>query len=54
MLCSFAIDARIPKYERSQNVNLVEAGAFFLAGPFGPALADAVTIFAGRRGKPMS
>jgi AsmA protein len=32
------IDALIPKYERSQNFNLVDVGAFFLAGPFGPVL----------------
>ncbi len=32
------IDALIPKYERSQNFNLVDIGAFYLAGPFGPAL----------------
>jgi hypothetical protein len=38
MLYSIDIDALIPKYERSQNFNLVDVGAFFLAGPFGPAL----------------
>ncbi|MHB8845688.1 MAG: AsmA family protein [Nitrospirota bacterium] len=32
------IDALITKYERSQNFNLVDVGAFFLAGPFGPVL----------------
>jgi AsmA protein len=32
------IDALIPKYERSQNFSLVDVGAFFLAGPFGPIL----------------
>jgi uncharacterized protein involved in outer membrane biogenesis len=32
------IDALIPKYERSQNFNLVDVGAFFLTGPFGPVL----------------
>jgi AsmA protein len=30
------IDALIPKYERSQNFNLVDVGAYFLVGPFGP------------------
>jgi AsmA protein len=30
------IDALIMKYERSQNFNLVDVGAFALAGPFGP------------------
>ena len=30
------IDALIMKYERSQNFNLVDVGAFILAGPFGP------------------
>jgi len=30
MLYSMDIDALIPKYERSQNFNLVDVGAFFL------------------------
>jgi hypothetical protein len=38
MLYGLDIDALIPKYERSQNFNLVDVGAFFLAGPFGPVL----------------
>jgi AsmA protein len=38
MLTSIDIDALIPKYERSQNFNLVDVGAYFLAGPFGPVL----------------
>ncbi len=38
MLNGIDIDALIPKYERSQNFNLVDVGAFFLAGPFGPVL----------------
>jgi AsmA protein len=38
MLYSMDIDALIEKYERSQNFNLVDVGAFFLAGPFGPVL----------------
>ena len=38
MLSGLDIDALIPKYERSQNFNLVDVGAFFLAGPFGPVL----------------
>lgn len=38
MLYNMDIDALIPKYERSQNFNLVDVGAFFLAGPFGPVL----------------
>jgi len=54
MLYRFDIDALIPKYERSQNFNLVEAGAFFLAGPFGPALTKVAILFAGSRGQPMS
>jgi AsmA protein len=37
-LTSIDIDALIPKYERSQNFNLVDVGAYFLAGPFGPIL----------------
>lgn len=39
MLYSIDIDALIPKLERSRNFNLVDVGAFFLAGPFGPALS---------------
>ncbi len=38
MLHSIDIDALISKFERSQNFNLVDLGAFFLAGPFGPVL----------------
>ena len=32
------IDALILKYERSQNFNLVDVGAYLLVGPFGPVL----------------
>ena len=32
----FDIDALVMKYERSQNFNLLDVGAFLLAGPFGP------------------
>ncbi|MBN1828719.1 MAG: AsmA family protein [Deltaproteobacteria bacterium] len=38
MLNNIDIDALVAKYERSQNFNLVDVGAFFLAGPFGPVL----------------
>ena len=38
MLYNMDIDALIMKYERSQNFNLVDVGAFALAGPFGPVL----------------
>jgi hypothetical protein len=38
MLTGIDIDALISKYERSQNFNLVDVGAYFLAGPFGPVL----------------
>jgi AsmA protein len=38
MLYNIDIDALIPKYERSQNFNLVDVGAYFLVGPFGPIL----------------
>jgi hypothetical protein len=38
MLYNIDIDALITKYERSQNLNLVDVGAFLLAGPFGPVL----------------
>ncbi len=37
-LSGIDIDALILKYERSQNFNLVDVGAFYLAGPFGPVL----------------
>ena len=37
-LSSYDIDTLITKYERSQNFNLVDVGAFFLAGAFGPVL----------------
>jgi uncharacterized protein involved in outer membrane biogenesis len=38
MLYNIDIDALVTKYERSQNFNLVDVGAFLLAGPFGPVL----------------
>jgi len=38
MLSSIDIDAFIMKYERSRNFNLVDLGAFLLAGPIGPVL----------------
>jgi hypothetical protein len=38
MLYNIDIDALITKYERSQNFNLVDVAAVFLAGPFGPVL----------------
>jgi uncharacterized protein involved in outer membrane biogenesis len=38
MLYNIDIDALIMKYERSQNFNLVDVGAFLLVGPFGPVL----------------
>jgi uncharacterized protein involved in outer membrane biogenesis len=38
MLYNIDIDALIMKYERSQKFNLVDVGAFLLAGPFGPLL----------------
>jgi hypothetical protein len=38
MLYSVDVDALIPKYERSQNFNLVDVGAYFLVGPFGPVI----------------
>jgi len=38
MLYNIDIDALIMKYERSQNLNLVDVGAFFLVGPLGPVL----------------
>jgi AsmA protein len=38
MLYNIDIDALITKYERSQSLNLVDVGAFFLVGPLGPVL----------------
>ena len=38
MLNNIDIDALIMKYGRTQTLNLVDVGAFFLAGPFGPLL----------------
>jgi len=38
MLYNIDIDAFIMKYERSQNLNLVDLGAFLLLGPIGPVL----------------
>lgn len=38
LLSGVDIDALITKYERSQNFNLVDIGAYFLVGPFGPVL----------------
>ncbi len=38
MLYNIDIDALFMKYQRSQNLNLVDVGAFLLAGPFGPVL----------------
>ena len=38
MLYNIDIDALIMKYERSQNLNLLDVGAFFLVGPLGPVL----------------
>ncbi len=38
MLYNIDIDALIMKYERSQSLNLVDVGAFFLVGPLGPVL----------------
>jgi len=38
ILNNIDIDAFIMKYDRSQNFNLVDLGAFLLTGPFGPVL----------------
>jgi uncharacterized protein involved in outer membrane biogenesis len=38
MLYTIDIDALIMKYERSENFNLLDVGAFFLMGPLGPVL----------------
>ena len=38
ILYNIDIDALVTKYERSQNFNLVDVGAFLLAGPFGPVI----------------
>ncbi len=44
LLSGIDIDALIPKYEQSQNFNLVDVGAYFLAGPFGPVLTKSYTF----------
>ncbi|MGD9234899.1 MAG: AsmA family protein, partial [Desulfobacterales bacterium] len=44
MLYNIDIDALVTKYERSQNFNLVDVGAFFLAGPFGPVLTKSYNL----------
>lgn len=46
MLYNIDIDALVMKYERSQNFNLLDVGAFLLAGPFGPVLTKSYN-FAG-------
>ncbi len=48
------IDRALSRYESSQSFDLVDAGAFLLAGPFGPALTkgyDFANVFRGVRGK---
>lgn len=47
------LDQMLARYESSQNFNLVDVGAFFVAGPFGPALTKSynfASIFRGTRG----
>jgi uncharacterized protein involved in outer membrane biogenesis len=47
------LDQKLARYESSQNFNLVDVGAFFVAGPFGPALTKSynfASIFRGTRG----
>jgi uncharacterized protein involved in outer membrane biogenesis len=44
MLYNINIDALITKYERSQNMNLVDVAAVFLAGPFGPVLTKSYNL----------
>jgi uncharacterized protein involved in outer membrane biogenesis len=44
MLYNIDIDALIMKYERSQNFNIVDVGAFLLAGPFGPVLTKSYNL----------
>jgi uncharacterized protein involved in outer membrane biogenesis len=44
MLYNIDIDALVTKYERSQNFNLVDVGAFLLAGPFGPVLTKSYNL----------
>jgi uncharacterized protein involved in outer membrane biogenesis len=47
------LDEKLARYESSQNFNLVDVGAFFVAGPFGPALTKSynfASIFRGTRG----
>ena len=44
MLHNVDIDALIIKYERSQNFNLLDVGAFLLAGPFGPIITKSYNL----------
>ena len=53
MLYNLDIDALIQEYARSQNFNLMDVGAFFLAGPFGPALTksyNSASLYAESKG----
>jgi len=47
------LDRTFSRYEASQNFNLVDVGAFFIAGPFGPLITkgyDFGSLFAGSGG----
>jgi AsmA protein len=47
------LDEKLARYESSQNFNLVDVGAFLVAGPAGPALTKSynfASIFRGTRG----
>jgi uncharacterized protein involved in outer membrane biogenesis len=47
------LDQKLARYESSQNFNLVDVGAFLVAGPAGPALTKSynfASIFRGTRG----
>ncbi len=47
------LDQMLERYESSQNFNLVDVGAFFVAGPLGPALTKSynfASIFRGTKG----
>ena len=47
------LDEKLSRYESSQNFNLVDVGAFFIAGPLGTAVTKGynfASIFQGTRG----
>jgi len=46
------LDQKLARYESSQNFNLIDVGAFFVAGPAGPALTKSYNFASIFRGTP--